>query len=95
MPYIMASMIFLGKQSYKHKELIVVNSLSDDNTIEYLNTIKDKNIKIYKYEGNIYASMNYGISKSSGKVVGILHSDDVYFNFNILSNVIKILKTRI
>ena len=94
MPYIMASIESFRKQSYKHKELIVVNSLSDDNTIEYLNTIKDKNIKIYKYEGNIYASMNYGISKSSGKVVGILHSDDVYFNFNILSNVIKNFKNK-
>ena len=94
MPYIMASIESFRKQSYKHKELIVVNSLSDDNTIEYLNTIKDKNIKIYKYEGNIYASMNYGISKSSGKVVGILHSDDVYFNFNILSNVIKNFKKK-
>ena len=38
--------------------------------------------------------MNYGISKSSGKVVGILHSDDVYFNFNILSNVIKNFKNK-
>ena len=46
MPYIMASIESFRKQSYKHKELIVVNSLSDDNTIEYLNTIKDKNIKI-------------------------------------------------
>ena len=94
MPYIMASIESFRKQSYKHKELIVVNSLSDDNTSQYLNTIKDKNIKIYKYEGNIYASMNYGISKSSGKVVGILHSDDVYFNFNILSNVIKNFKNK-
>ena len=94
MPYIMASIESFRKQSYKHKELIVVNSLSDDNTIEYLNTIKDKNIKIYKYEGNIYASMNFGISKSSGKVVGILHSDDVFFNFNVLSNVVKNFKKK-
>lgn len=89
MPYIMASIESFRRQSYKHKELIVVNSLSDDNTNEYLNSIKDKNIKIYKYNGNIYASMNFGIRKSSGEVIGVLHSDDVYFNFNILSNVIE------
>ena len=94
MPYIMASIESFRKQSYEHKELIVINSSSNDNTNEYLNSIKDKNIKIYKYEGNIYASMNFGISKSSGKVVGILHSDDVFFNFDVLSNVVKNFKKK-
>ena len=39
MPYIMASIESFRKQSYKHKELIVVNSLSDDNeTIRFIGT---------------------------------------------------------
>ena len=46
MPYIMASIESFRKQSYEHKELIVINSSSNDNTNEYLNSIKDKNIKI-------------------------------------------------
>ena len=86
MPYIMTSVESFKNQKYKNKELIIINTKSNDQTDEYLRSIKDNNIKVYNFNGNIYASMNFGIKKSSGKIIGILHSDDIFFNQNILSN---------
>ena len=87
MPYIMASVESFKKQKYKNKELIIINSKSDDHTDEYLKTIQNNNIKSYNFNGNIYASMNFGIRKSRGDIIGILHSDDIFFSKNVLSNI--------
>ena len=63
MPYIMASINSFNNQTYKNKELIIIYSKSNDQTIEYLNNINNKSIKILKYEG-IYESLNYGFKHS-------------------------------
>ena len=78
MPYIMTSIKSFTEQTYKNKELIIVYSDSNDNTKYYLDSLNDKNIKIYNFNGSIYKSLNYGIQKSKGDIVGILHSDDVF-----------------
>ena len=92
MPYIMASIKSFEKQDYENKELIIVKSKSTDTTDQYLNNLKKKNIKIYNFEGSIYKALNYGIKRAKGNIVGILHSDDVYFNSKVLTNVSKIFK---
>ena len=74
----MASVESFKKQKYKNKELIIIYSKSDDHTDEYLKTIQNNNIKSYNFNGNIYASMNFGIRKSRGDIIGILHSDDIF-----------------
>ena len=94
MPYIMASVNSFNKQAYKNKELIIVKSKSTDTTDQYLNDINQKNIKIYSFNGSIYKALNYGIKKAQGNVIGILHSDDVYFDKTILSHVVKIFKKK-
>ena len=93
MPYIMASVESFISQNYKNKELVIIYSNSNDNTDYYLNSLKkNRNIKIYKFDGSIYESLNLGIDKSKGKIIGILHSDDVYYKNNILEEVSKKFK---
>lgn len=87
MPYLMASIRSFQKQKYKNKELIVVYSESNDNSLYYLQSLDDKNIKFYKYDGTIYKSLNFGIKKSNGEIIGILHSDDVFFNELVLEKI--------
>ena len=89
MPYIMASIKSFQMQDYKNKELIIVYSKSNDQTEFYLDSLEDKNINIYNYNGSIYSSLNYGISKANGEIIGILHSDDVFFEMNTLKNISK------
>ena len=87
MPYLMSSIMSFQKQKYKNKELIVVYSESNDNSLYYLESLNDKNIKFYKYDGPIYKSLNFGIKKSNGEIIGILHSDDVFFNELVLKKI--------
>lgn len=93
MPYIMASVESFKSQNYKNKELVIIYSNSDDNTEYYLNSLKnDRNIKIYKFNGSIYECLNFGINRSKGKIIGILHSDDVYYKNDILKEISKKFK---
>ena len=87
MPYLMAAIKSFQKQRYKNKELIVVYSGSNDNSLYYLQSLHDKNIKLYTHNRSIYKSLNFGIKKSKGDIVGILHSDDVFFNELVLEKV--------
>ena len=87
MPYLMASIRSFQKQKYKNKELIVVYSESNDNSLYYLQSLDDKNIKLYKYDESIYKSLNFGIKKSKGNIIGVLHSDDVFFNELVLEKI--------
>lgn len=87
MPYVMASINSFNNQTYKNKELIIIYSNSNDQTIKYLNNINNKSIKLLKYEGTVYESLNYGFKHSSGNLIGILHSDDVFFDNETLKNI--------
>jgi len=92
MPYLMTSIESFKKQKYKNKELIIVYSKSNDHTDEYLNTINEKNIKKFKFNGSIYESLNFGLGVSSGHIIGILHSDDIFFSQFTLKKVAKEFK---
>ena len=71
MPYIMASIESFNRQKYKNKELIIVHTKSNDNTDEYLNSVNNKNIKKFYFNGKIYKSLNYGIKQAKGDLIGM------------------------
>ena len=79
-------------QSYKNIELIVIDGGWTDGT---KNTIKkyQKKIKYFisEKDNGIYDAINKGIKKSTGDIIGILHSDD-YFYKNALSIVARYFK---
>ena len=76
-------------QSYSNYELIVIDGGSSDGTINILKKY-NKNISFWtsKKDKGIYHAMNKGIKKSSGKIIGILNSDDYY-----LKNALKTVNT--
>ena len=67
-------------QKYKNFEHIIVDGNSKDKTIKIINSHRRsvKFIKNKKDKG-LYHAMNVGIKKSSGDIIGILNSDDIYF----------------
>lgn len=82
-------------QSYRNKELIVVDGGSSDGTLEIIKKYKKRKIRIFKKKNlGLYASLNFGIKKSSGKILGILHSDDTYYSNKTLYKISKSFDTK-
>lgn len=90
MPYLRDCIKSVQNQSYKNIEHIIICSPSLDGTEKFLKSGHNSKIKIFfsKKKG-IYTNLNLGIKKSKGKIIGILHSDDILFNKNIIKKIKK------
>lgn len=78
-------------QTYSNIEHIIVDGGSTDGTLDIIKQYKNNKKKLFiAKEKKLYASLNLGISKSTGDLISILHSDDIYNNINILSKVAQI-----
>lgn len=65
-------------QTYKAKEIIVVNDGSKENIDDFLEKYYKNIIYIYKENGGPATARNLGIEKSSGKYIAFLDSDDIW-----------------
>ena len=73
-------------QDYNNIEYIIIDGLSNDNTLNIINEYSHKISKIISEKDNgIYDAINKGISMSTGDVVGILNSDDIFYDNNTIS----------
>ncbi len=75
-------------QNNKNYEYIIVDGFSSDKTNEIIGKYK-KNIKFWisEKDSGIYDAINKGIKKSTGDIISILHSDDIYNDNNTLNYV--------
>ena len=78
--FLVQNILSVKSQKYKNFEHIIVDGNSKDNTIRIVNFHK-KNLKLIKNTNDkgLYHAMNVGIKKSTGDIIGILNSDDIYF----------------
>ena len=78
----------VSMQSYKNIEHIVVDGLSTDKTIDIVKKHENKNMKfISEPDNGVYDALNKGIKLASGDIIGILHSDDLYADKNVVSKI--------
>ena len=70
----------LKKQSYRNFEHIIIDGQSTDKTIDI---IKKYSSEIYYWvsesDNGLYEAMNKGIERSTGDIIGILNSDDIFY----------------
>ena len=78
--FLLQNILSVKSQNYKNLEHIIVDGNSKDKTINIINSHK-RSIKFVKNHNDkgLYHAMNVGIKKSSGDIIGILNSDDIYF----------------
>ncbi|MCH6574684.1 MAG: glycosyltransferase [Bacteroidetes bacterium] len=82
-------------QTYSNFEHILIDNESSDNTLnlakkEYSIRNSTEKLRIIREKDKgIAEAFNKGIEASSGEIIGILNSDDEYFNDNVLERVIN------
>ena len=80
-------------QDYKNIEYIVVDADSSDETQNIIKQFEDKiSLFICEKDNGIYDGMNKGIKNSTGEIIGILNSDDIYSSDKVISQVVSKLK---
>lgn len=88
----------LLKQDYTDFEHIIVDGLSDDNTLEIVSSYQDAYAGrlriISEKDAGLYDAMNKGIKNATGDIIGILNSDDVLARPDALSIIAENFKTQ-
>jgi len=77
-------------QDYHDLEYIIVDGLSGDGTMDIIDRYKSKvALVISERDKGIYDAMNKGVRAATGDIVGILNSDDLYANNQVISEMVK------
>tara|TARA_B100000401_G_C52769752_1_gene702599 strand:- start:369 stop:1106 length:738 start_codon:yes stop_codon:yes gene_type:complete len=70
----------LSNQTYKNFEHIIIDGDSRDGTLQIIKKYSNNITKwISEPDQGLYFAMNKGIQLSSGDIIGILNSDDIYY----------------
>ena len=81
------------RQTYSNIEYIVVDGCSKDGTLaviqKYESLFKGKMRYISEQDEGIYDAMNKGIQMATGDVIGILNSDDVFYDEYVVEDVVN------
>lgn len=81
------------KQTYPNVEYIIIDGGSKDNTVEIINKYKDKiSYFVSEKDNGLYDALNKGIVAATGDIIGILHSDDLFFYDDTLSNIVSVFE---
>lgn len=79
----------VNSQSYPNIEHVFIDGLSSDNTLEIIRSnSKKKNVIISEKDSGLYDAINKGILNATGDVIGLLHSDDILYSSEIISDLI-------
>ena len=76
-------------QDYTDIEYILVDASSTDRTMDIVNEYKECISKIIcEPDKGMYEGINKGLKIATGDIIGLLHSDDVFFSNNVISQVV-------
>jgi len=82
-------------QSYSNIEYIIIDGASSDNTLEIIKKYQDQITKVISEKDNgFYDAINKGIGLTSGEIVAILNSDDLYQDENVIHDVLDLFDTK-
>ena len=85
----------LQSQTYEEFEHVVMDAQSTDGSLELLEELADKRMKLSsKPDDGIYDALNKGMKKSTGNVIGLMHSDDFFASDGVLELVARAFEDR-
>jgi glycosyltransferase len=75
-------------QDYEHVEYIVIDGASTDGSMDIINRYSGYISRIVSEpDTGMYQAINKGILLSTGDVIGLLHSDDVFYSDDAVSKI--------
>jgi glycosyltransferase involved in cell wall biosynthesis len=75
-------------QTYTEREYLIIDGSSTDGTLELIKSYGSRISKfISEPDKGIYDAINKGIRLATGDIVGILNSDDYFYNNDVIQNV--------
>jgi glycosyltransferase involved in cell wall biosynthesis len=78
----------LFSQDYESVESIIIDGGSTDGTLAILKEYESKiSILVSEPDKGLYDALNKGFKNASGDIIGILHSDDLFYDSTTLSKV--------
>lgn len=86
--YIEECMTSVTSQDYNNFEHIIVDGGSTDDTLEKIRRHSDDRTHILTGEDRgIYDAINKGVLSATGEIIGVLNSDDSFYNESTLSTI--------
>lgn len=77
-------------QDYPDIEYIIVDGASKDGTVEIIKKYEGRIAKfISEPDHGMYEAINKGLRMATGDVVGLLHSDDFFYDNHVVSRVVE------
>ncbi len=75
-------------QTYPFIEYIIIDGNSNDNTLAIIKNYESRVNKLLREPDNgIYDAMNKGIAMATGDVIGILNSDDIFYDEQVIEKI--------
>lgn len=82
------TILSVAGQSYKNIEYILVDGNSNEGTLDIIKKHQDKITHwISEPDKGLYDAMNKGIAVATGNLIGILNSDDTFYNDKVVEAV--------
>lgn len=75
-------------QSYQMVEHLVQDGISTDGTLSQISRLANESTRLVsESDSGIYDALNRGISRATGDIVGVMHSDDFFAHDRVLERV--------
>ena len=85
------ALLSVKSQSYQNIQITVVDGASTDGTISEAKTILgNSDTIISEPDDGIYHALNKGLEISTGDIISFLHSDDLFYDDDVISRVIDV-----
>lgn len=81
------------EQTYHNIEYIIIDGGSTDGTVEIIHRYVDYLAYwVSEPDRGIYDAMNKGIERATGEWVNFMNAGDYFYNYDVISNVFKVLQ---
>lgn len=80
-------------QDYEDIEYIIIDGASQDGTMDIVNEYRNWIAKIIsERDHGMYEAINKGIRIAQGDVIGLIHSDDFFYDNHVVSRIVEKMK---